>query len=158
MLSSQLGGKMDKERFTPFVLYIERISKNIKRVADDKMAPYGLRSAHVMCILQIGKTENGLSSSELAEACGVDKAFISRVTAELIEKGHIAKADGTEGKYKIKFQLTDSGKEIYKEIVNIVMGCIDTVDTHISVQKLEIFYELLSGIDRGIEALVKKEK
>ena len=149
---------MNTERFTPFVLYIERISKNIKRIADEKMAPYGLRSAHVMCIMQIGKTEEGLSSSELSEACGVDKAFISRVTAELIEKGHIAKADGTEGKYKIKFELTESGRQINREIVNIVMECIDKVDAHISVKKLEIFYELLGGIDRGIETLVKKEK
>ena len=149
---------MNTERFTPFVLYIERISKNIKRIADEKMAPYGLRSAHVMCIMQIGKTEEGLSSSELSEACGVDKAFISRVTAELIEKGHIAKADGTEGKYKIKFELTESGRQINREIVNIVMECIDKVDAHISVKKLEIFYELLGGIDRCIETLVKKEK
>ena len=138
---------MDTERFTPFVLYIERISKNIKRIADEKMAPYGLRSAHVMCIMQIGKSENGLSSSELADACGVDKAFISRITTELLEKNYITKADGTEGKYKIKFTLTESGEKINKEIVSIVMECIDKVDSHISMKKLEIFYELLSGID-----------
>lgn len=149
---------MDKERFTPFVLYIERISKNIKRIADEKMAPYGLRSAHVMCIMQLGKNTEGLSSSELSEACGVDKAFISRITSELIEKGYIAKADGSEGKYKIKFNLTDTGIELYKCIVGIIIELIERVDSHISVKKLEIFYELLAGIDNGVEALVKKEK
>ena len=48
---------MDTERFTPFVLYIERISKNIKRIADEKMEPYGLRSSHIICIMQLGKSE-----------------------------------------------------------------------------------------------------
>ena len=149
---------MDKERFTPFVLYIERISKNIKRVADEKMIPYGLRSAHVMCIMQIGKSEKGLSSSELADACGVDKAFISRITTELLEKEYITKVDGNVGKYKIKFRLTESGEKINQEIIKIVIECIEKVDAHISTKKLEIFYELLGGIDKGIESLAKKEK
>ena len=66
---------MNAERFSSFVLFIERISKNIKRVADIKLEPYGLRSSHLMCILQLAKSEGGLSSTGLAEACGVDKAF-----------------------------------------------------------------------------------
>ena len=74
---------MESERFVPFVLYTERIAKNIKRLADKKMEPYGLRSAHIMCILQLSKSDSGLSSMELAEVCGVDKAFISRITTEL---------------------------------------------------------------------------
>lgn len=149
---------MDTERFTPFVLYIERISKNIKRIADEKMAPYGLRSAHVMCIMQLGKSENGFSSSELSEVCGVDKAFISRITTELLEKEYISKGEGNEGKYKVKFFLTEKGIDINNQLISIVMECLEKVDSHISVKKLEIFYELLGGIDRGIEALVKKEK
>ena len=94
---------MDQERFTPFVLLIERISKNIKRIADKEMEPYGLRSSHVMCMLQLAKTENGLSSSALAEACGVDKAFISRVTTELLEKGFIIKVQDGAKIYKTNF-------------------------------------------------------
>lgn len=149
---------MDTERFTPFVLYIERISKNIKRIADEKMEPYGLRSAHIMCILQLGKSQGGLSSSTLADVCGVDKAFISRITNELLEKKYIKKQQGYLGKYKIKFVLTENGIEIHKIIKNVVMECLDRVDSHISMRKLEIFYEVLSDIDSGIASLVKKEK
>ena len=82
---------MNAERFSSFVLFIERISKNIKRVADIKLEPYGLRSSHLMCILQLAKSEGGLSSTGLAEACGVDKAFVSRITGELVEKNYIVK-------------------------------------------------------------------
>ena len=146
---------MNTERFTPFVLYIERISKNIKRISDEKMEPYGLRSAHVMCIMQLGKSEGGLSSGALAEACGVDKAFISRITTELIEKKYIKKEEGTQNKYKVKFLLTEDGEKINSIIKGIVIECLDHVDSHISTKKLEIFYELLNGIDEGIQDLVK---
>ena len=147
---------MDSERFSPFVLFIERISKNIKRIADIKMEPYGLRSSHVMCILQLANNEGGLSSTALADACGVDKAFVSRITAELMDKKYIMKdEENAIGKYKTKLILTDSGKELHKIIVGILEECFLTVDARLTQKKLEIFYDVLEKVDIGIAALLK---
>lgn len=147
---------MDSERFSPFVLFIERISKNIKRIADIKMEPFGLRSSHVMCILQLAKNEGGLSSTALADACGVDKAFVSRITAELMDKKYIMKdEENAIGKYKTKLILTDSGKELHKIIVGILEECFLTVDARLTQKKLEIFYDVLEKVDIGIAALLK---
>ena len=147
---------MDSERFSPFVLYIERISKNIKRIADSKMEPYGLRSSHVMCILQLAKSENGLSSTELSEACGVDKAFISRITSELMEKKYITKdEENAVGIYKTKLILTENGKEINKIIVGILEDCFKSVDARLTKKKLDVFYDVLEKVDTGIELLLK---
>ena len=147
---------MESERFSPFVLFTERISKNIKRIADEKMEPYGLRSSHVMCILQLAKSESGLSSTVLAEACGVDKAFISRTTSELMEKGYVTKDEkNAKGTYKTKMILTERGWEIQKIIVGIIDECLRRVDSNISVKKLEVFYDVLEKIDTGIANLLK---
>lgn len=147
---------MDSDRFSPFVLYIERISKNIKRVADIKMEPYGLRSSHVMCILQLAKNEHGLTSTSLSEACGVDKAFISRITSELMDKNYIEKDEkNATGKYKTKLILTEQGREIHGVITGVLEECFKVVDSKITMKKLEIFYSVLAEIDLGIEALVK---
>ncbi|MBR2296581.1 MAG: MarR family transcriptional regulator [Clostridia bacterium] len=75
------------QRFSSFILSIDRISKNIKRIKDNAMKKYDLRSAHVRCLFNLVKSQDGLNSTELAEACGVDKAFISRVTGELERRG-----------------------------------------------------------------------
>ena len=148
---------MDSERFSPFVLFIERISKNIKRVADLKMEPYGLRSSHVMCILQLAKNKEGLSSTALSDACGVDKAFISRITSELMEKNYIEKDEkNATGKYKTKLILTDGGWEIYRVIAQILESCFKKVDSNITMKKIEVFYEVLEKIDCGVESLVKQ--
>ncbi|MBQ8146099.1 MAG: winged helix DNA-binding protein [Clostridia bacterium] len=148
---------MDSERFSPFVLFIERISKNIKRIEDDKMEPYGLRSSHVMCILQLAKNEGGLSSTALSEACGVDKAFISRITSELIEKEYVMKDEkNATGKYKTKLILTDKGVEINNIIVAILEECFKQVDASLTSKKLEIFYEVLEKVDTGIADLIKE--
>ena len=147
---------MASERFSPFVLFIERISKNIKRIADTKMEPYGLRSSHVMCIFQLAKSENGLTSTALADACGVDKAFISRITTELMEKKYIEKdEENAIGKYKTKLILTEKGKEINDIIVQNLEECFQEIDSNITSKKLNIFYEVLDKIDSGVADLTK---
>ena len=149
---------MDYERFSPFVLYIERISKNIKRIADEKMEPHGLRSSHVMCILQLEKSKGGLSSTALADACGVDKAFVSRITNELMEKKYIMKDENAKGKYKTKFVLTELGRQISTVITGILTECFEHVDARLSAKKLEVFYETLEKIDNGVSDLVKNDE
>ena len=145
---------MEGERFTPFVLLIERISKNIKRIADKEMEPYGLRSSHVMCMLQLAKTKDGLSSSALADACGVDKAFISRITNELLEKGCIKKEDNSQKKYKTNFILTDKGKEINKKMTEIVSNYVRLVNQNVSKKAIENFYEVLNEFDSEISDII----
>ena len=146
---------MDQERFTPFVLLIERISKNIKRIADKEMEQYGLRSSHVMCMLQLAKTPNGLSSSALADACGVDKAFISRVTSELLEKGFIVKALDGAKIYKTNFIPTESGYEIIEKMTGLVNGYVNLVNQNVKQKDIENFYYVLGEFDKEISDIVE---
>jgi DNA-binding MarR family transcriptional regulator len=149
---------MESERFVPFVLYTERISKNIKRLADSKMEPYGLRSAHIMCILQLAKSEKGLSSAELSRVCGVDKAFVSRITTELMEKNYISRDIGPkQGKYKTKCLLTENGKEIYNVINELLCDFISKINKNTTLKKLETFYEVLNTIDIELDDITNKE-
>ncbi len=145
---------MDNTRFTPFVLTIERVSKNIKRIADKEMEPYGLRSSHVMCILQLSKTKNGLSSSALADACGVDKAFISRITNELLEKGFIEKEDASQRKYKTNFILTEKGNKINQIMTEIVANYVHLVNQNVSKTEIENFYHVLNEFDLEISKII----
>lgn len=146
---------MDQERFTPFVLLIERISKNIKRIADKEMELYGLRSSHVMCMLQLAKTEKGLSSSALAEACGVDKAFISRVTTELLDKGFITKTQEGTKIYKTNFVPTESGYEIIDKMTKIVNRYVVLVNQNVEKDDIKKFYSVLEEFDKEISNIVE---
>ena len=147
---------MDNERFTPFVLLIEKISKNIKRIADREMEQYGLRSSHVMCMLQLAKTKNGLSSSALADACGVDKAFISRITNELLDKGYVKKEDNTAKIYKTNFILTEKGKTVNEKMMQIVNNYVHLVNQNVPKSDIETFYTVLKEFDLEISNLVNE--
>lgn len=146
---------MKGEGFISFILYTERIAKNIKRIADSVMKPYGLRSSHIMCLLRISENEGGISSSELALACGVDKAFISRITFELTDKEYITKSSAHV--YKTKFVLTEKGKEINNIINEATSLAIAEITRDISAEKMRTFYSVLSKLDSGISDILKKE-
>ena len=147
------------DRFLPFILSIDRISKNIKRMKDDAMEKYDLRSAHVMCLFNLKKHESGLNSTELAEACGVDKAFISRVTGELEKRGYIGRSQNSNGSiYKCKFVLTEQGIEINKYINQRISEIMGSVGGEIPEHKIRVFYEVLSILDENISFQIKEEK
>ena len=140
---------MNNERFTPFVLIIERITKNIKRIADLEMEQYGLRSSHVMCILQLAKSEGGLSSSALADACGVDKAFISRTTSDLVKGGFIETNQKYEDgrKYRLKYILTEKGKFVLHETKKTVEHYFSELGNKIGEYEMNSFMRVIGMID-----------
>ena len=147
------------ERFASFILSIDRISKNIKRIKNSVMEKYELRSAHVMCLLNLVKSKDGLNSTELAEACGVDKAFISRITGELENKQYITRNQNDHGSiYKCKFILTESGLEVNKYINDNISQIMGEVSGSIHDHKLRTFYEVLAIIDENIAFQLKEEK
>ncbi|MBQ8393933.1 MAG: hypothetical protein IJX51_09255 [Clostridia bacterium] len=134
-----------------FMLALDRITKNTKRVIDSVLKDHGLRSTHASCFFRICEFPDGLSSSQLASACGVDKAFISRITAELIEGDYIIKDPGPKGIiYKRKYILTEKGKAVYKALTDALTGIIAEVNHEIPAEKLAIFDEVLNSLDKGI--------
>ncbi len=147
------------ERFLPFILSIDRISKNIKRIKDKAMEKYDLRSAHVMCLFNLVKSPDGLNSTELADICGVDKAFVSRVTTELENRGYIERKQNSHGSiYKSKFVLTQEGLEINEYIGKKIAEIMGKVSGEIPDHKLKVFYEVLAIIDENISFQLKEEK
>ncbi len=150
---------MCSERFLQFIMSIDRISKNIKRIKDIAMEKYSLRSAHVMCLLSIEMSPDGLGCTEMAEICEVDKAFISRVTTDLESKGFITRNANDNGNmYKSKFILTEEGKEINRFINEQISEIMKHVSGEIPLEKIKVFYDVLSILDDNISFELKDVK
>ena len=105
---------MYMERFTAFALNLANIERDLHKIKSKKMAEYGLRATHLMCMVQIFSHEDGLTPTELARTCAIDKAFVSRITADLVDRKFVMfnekYNDGR--KYRQKFVLTEEGVEL----------------------------------------------
>ena len=106
-----------KERFETFTVLINRISRNIRRIKNQEMAEYNLRSAHISCLYYLYSAE-GLTATDLCERCEEDKATISRALDYLDNNGYITREVESAKRYKSPLLLTDKGYEIGRKIAD----------------------------------------
>ena len=104
-----------KERFETFTVLINRISRNIRRIKNQEMEEYGLRSAHISCLYYLYSVES-LTATDLCERCEEDKATISRALLYLESKGYLICESKSAKRYKSPLILTEKGKALAQKI------------------------------------------
>ena len=144
------------DAFETFSLSIEQIGKNIRKYKDGRAAALGLRGIHVMVLHQLEKSEEGVTATKLAEACGVNRAFVSRIVAELMELGLITYAEGTARPYRSPLVLTERGSETVREMNLRIVEAVKDVRGDIRPREMAIFYAVLQRLDRRIAELVEE--
>ena len=128
------------DRFIRFILAVERVEKAVQSVKNQYMTQSGLRGSHVMCLCQMMKAPDGLTSAELARRCQVDRAFISRTVNELSGEGYLA-ADGGR---RARLCLTEKG-------MNEMLRAGATCGTEgISPEDLETMYAVMAKIETNL--------
>ena len=142
------------ERFEIFTVLINRISRNIKKIKNQEMAEYNLRSAHVSCLYYI-YTLKGATATDLCERCEEDKATISRALDYLDANGYITREVESTKRYKSPLLLTSKGKEVGKKIADKISGVLDTISVGLTDEERVAFYRSLAIISDSLEAISK---
>ncbi len=145
---------MYSERFQEFSGLISRAEKALQRAKAENVRGYGLRSVHVSCLLVLHEHEEGLTATELASVCGVDRAQISRVVSELTAMGLICEsAPGPRRRYRGALALTEEGHAAADEMSDIVDEKLQRVSGDIPKEDIAAFYRVLRTIVERLEAL-----
>jgi len=142
------------ERFIEFTSNIAQAYKQINRIKSEKMADYGLKASHVMCLFYIGKHASGLTAGELVDLCREDKAGISKCLSEL-KKQQLVEMDDDNGakKYRTRYKITPKGTEIYQSISGIIVQVVEKCGTDLSEEERSVFYRSLSIIVGNLEKI-----
>ena len=142
---------MNGERYVRFCMAVEHMAKTLQKYKNEKLAAFGLRSMHLMFMFQLNQAAEGLTGSELAATCSVDKAFISRVTGELSNLGYIEYRDKMGTRYKNKLILTEKGREVMAEVSGIIDETIAAVSSQITSEEFDVFYKVLGTVNQNLE-------
>ena len=145
-----------QERFETFTVLINRISRDIRKIKNQEMAAYHLRSAHVSCLYYVYSL-GSVTSAELCEHCEEDKATISRAVDYLETNGFLLRDTGAK-RYKSPLFLTDKGRDAGKRIAEKIGGVLDTVSRDLTEDERAVFYRSLSIISSSLEAIAKDRK
>ncbi len=143
-----------QERFETFTVLINRISRNIRKIKNQKMAEYNLRSVHVSCLYFL-YLANGLTATELCERCEEDKATISRALDYLETNGFLTREAQSAKRYKSPLLLTDKGIEAGKKVTEKIDSVLDEISVDLTEEERAAFYRSLSIISDRLEAVSK---
>lgn len=143
-----------QERFETFTVLINRISRNIRKIKNQEMAEYGLRSAHISCLYYL-YVSNGATATDLCERCEEDKATISRALDYLENGGFLTCQTQNVKRYKSLITLTDKGREVGKKISDKINGVLDAISDGLTEEERVAFYSSLSIISNRLEAVSK---
>lgn len=138
------------DRFLRFSFAIDQIAKNLQKIKNEKLARFGLRSMHLMCLFQLDKNPDGLTGTELARRCQVDKAFVSRVTGDLCGAEYVSYSNRQGSHYNNKFVLTEAGRAVMAQVRIILEDAVEQVTAGISEEQLLQFYQILEQLDSGL--------
>ena len=145
-----------EERFETFTVLINRISRNIRKIKNQEMADYNLRSAHVSCLYYIYRAET-ITATELCKKCEEDKATISRALDYLEKNEFITCLSPNTKRYKSPLVLTEKGSIVGKKIADKIDGVLDQISVGLTEEERQSFYRYLSIISNSLEAIANKE-
>lgn len=137
------------DRFNQIARAVSQMNKNLQRIKREGVEDLGLKGSHVMCLHKLSSAPNGLTASELAEACQEDKAAISRSVAELQERG-LVELRGDK-KYRASILLTEQGRNAAEQINQRIAQAVSAISVSMDDQQRRAFYETLEEISRNLK-------
>ncbi len=143
------------ERFETFTVLIAKINRNIRKIKNNEMMKYDLKSPHISCLYFLHCADT-LTATELCERCEEDKATISRSLDFLEKNGFIACESKTAKRYKSPLILTEKGRKAGKIIAEKINSVLDEISTGLTEAERISLYKYLTIISDKLDTIGKR--
>ena len=143
---------MKDDRFLKFTLSLSRMNKKVQAVKTAGMGMVGLKAAHTAVLYALSGHSEGLQFAEVAAACDLDPALISRTFSELIAAAMVEK-QGEPGRYRARYVLTEQGSLQTAKIRQVIGLVQENADKNIAPEDLQTFYRVLEQLLNNFEEM-----
>ena len=144
-----------QERFETFTVLINRIGRNIRKIKNQEMVEYNLRSSHVSCLYYL-YTSGGATATDLCERCEEDKATISRALDYLENNEYLTRDTKSTKRYKSPLVLTDKGAIVGKKISDKIDAVLEEISVGLSEEERVLFYRSLTIISESLNTIANR--
>ena len=140
-------------RFEHFSASISCISRYIQKIERVEMEKYGLKGPHAQCLLAMSRYPEGITSARLCDACDKDKAAVSRMVAELEEKGLIRRNAVGGVRYRARLQLTELGQAAADHVEQRARLAVEEASAGMTDQQRVTMYAALDLIAGNLQTI-----
>ncbi len=139
-------------RFERFSFAIFEISRCWHKIAADEMSKYSLKGPHAIYLIAMNRHPDGLTSGQITEICGRDKADVSRAMSAMEERGLVEK-DSSNNRYRARLKLTEAGKKAALHICGRAAIAVEMAGKGMTNDQRSVFYETLELIAANLREL-----
>lgn len=143
------------ERFERFSYAIFEISRCWHKLAAEEMAKYNLKGPYAVYLLAIQRSKEGVTSAQLCELCGRDKADVSRAISVMEGKGLIKRDAAGSKRYRALLTLTPEGEVAARHVCRRASLAVEHAGKGYSDEDREIFWQVLDTIASNLQHLSK---
>jgi MarR family transcriptional regulator, transcriptional regulator for hemolysin len=91
----------------------------------------------------------GITQNEIGDLAFKDNASVTRIIDLLVKSGYIIRNINSDDRRKTNLEVTESGKEIIKQVQNLIENNRKTALKDVSKEKLEIMNSALLKISKN---------
>ena len=140
-------------RFSQFCYVISGINRYVQKIERDEMEAYGYKGAFAQYLLAIDQHPDGVTAGQLSELCDRDKAAVSRVVAEMEEKGLVIRQGNH---YRAQISLTDRGREAARFVYERARVAVVEAGKGLTDEDRAVFYASLDLIAGNLQTLSRE--
>ena len=115
-----------------------------------------MKGPHAQCLLAMSRYPEGITAARLCEICEKDKAAISRVVAEMEQKGLIYREASGENLYRAMLKLTEKGKEAATHVNERAKVAVELAGKGLTDEARQAFYAALNLIASNLQEISKQ--
>ncbi|MBQ5327588.1 MAG: MarR family transcriptional regulator [Oscillospiraceae bacterium] len=146
-----------ESRFEQFKMAISGINRYVQKIERNEMVKRGYKGAFAQYLAVLKRFEEGLTSSELCEICDKDKAAVSRIIAEMEEKGLVSREHKNIRTYRSKIVLTEKGRNTADYVAERAKAAISAVsDGVMDENQREVFYSTLDVLYKNLQKVSRE--
>ena len=120
------------------------------------MVKYGYKGAFAQCLVVLARYPAGLTAAQLCEICDRDKAAVSRIAAEMEQKGLILREGGSDNRYRARLKLTPEGQKAADYVCRKAKVAVAAVGEQLTDEERIVLYRALDLIASGLHTLSKE--
>jgi len=141
------------DRFEQFAGYISGIFRQIQKLEREELEKCGLKGAFAQYLIVMTHYPEGITAAQLCEVCDRDKAAVSRVVAELAEKGMVERAGEKGTLYRAPLILTEAGKKAAAFVAKRATVAVRKATEGLGEENRKIMYDALGLIFSNLERI-----
>jgi DNA-binding MarR family transcriptional regulator len=146
------------DRFEQFSALISAAYRQVQKIERAEMEKYGLKGAYAQYLRILTRFPEGMTAAQLVEIGDRDKAAISRVVAEMEEKGLVKRLTAGNHQYRAAIVLTAEGRRAAEYVAERATAIVSKAVEGLTDEARSAMYASLELICSNLQNITANEE